>query len=133
MDTRDIDTSSANNKKVDSLSKRETQELQMMMGELNSAPSLNSDQVDTVLAQRSKAMDYQHADNQRLLDMQETKLSNQQHMLLGTAVFVLILVPLVGYFDASNVSQVLQLLFAFIGGGGFGLYYGQQSGKNDDS
>lgn len=113
------------------LSARETQELSMMMSKyVAESPKLTSSQITSIIRQREKAMDYQHADTQKILDIQKDEPKHHKHILIGFCVFFLLTIIIVGSFDKTYIGDILKIMFSFVGGGGLGYAYAKKEKAN---
>jgi cytochrome c1 len=90
--------------------------LQKMVGGNNFTPT--EKQVDEILAQKSKIIDYVHRDKQR-------SSYDSKFYLIVVLIFVLIFSGLVIYFKPDLFSQVLSFLTGIFGGGLGGYGFGK--------
>jgi nitrate reductase NapE component len=109
------------------LSRQESHQLQMVMSQFaNPESKLSQAQLTALIKQRDKAMDYQHADTQKMLAIEGGKAAERKWLMLGIGIFAILFIAVVGYFDKNNVAEMIKLLSVFAGGGGLGYVYGNK-------
>lgn len=99
----------------------------MVMSQFSNPESkLSQAQLTALIKQRDKAMDYQHADTQKMLAIEGSKAAERKWLFLGIGIFAILFIAVVGYFDKNNVAEMIKLLSVFAGGGGLGYVYGNK-------
>lgn len=77
-------------------------------------PELSTEQIDSIIQQREKAMDYTHADKKRIS-------YDQKYMFTIVTISFLILAGLVSYKQPEYLGEIVSLFIGWLGG--YGLWH----------